>query len=121
MNELIGRRLGPYEIIEKVGAGAMATVYRTYQPSMDRYVAVKVIDGSLISDKEAIARFQREARLIAHLEHLHILSGHDFDGAHEPPHIVMRYLEGGTIRDVLAHGPLPLGELAYLIQQTGSA
>ena len=46
---------------------------------------------------------------------------HDFDGTHDPPYIVMRYLEGGTIRDVLAQGPLPLDEVAYLIQQVGSA
>ena len=118
---MIGTRLGPYEIIEKIGSGAMATVYRAYQPSMDRYVAVKVIDASLAGNEEAIGRFQREARLIARLEHLHILPVYDFDGAHDPPYIVMRYLEGGTIRDVLAQGPLPLDELAYLIQQIGSA
>jgi serine/threonine protein kinase/tetratricopeptide (TPR) repeat protein len=118
---MIGTGLGPYEIIEKVGAGAMATVYRAYHPSMDRYVAVKVIDASLVSNEEAVARFQREARLIARLEHLHILPVYDFDGAHVPPYIVMRYLEGGTIRDVLAQGPLPLDELVYLIQQIGSA
>jgi serine/threonine protein kinase/tetratricopeptide (TPR) repeat protein len=118
---MIGSRLGPYELIEEIGAGAMATVYRAYQPTMDRYVAVKVIDASHVRDDEAVARFQREARLIARLEHLHILPVYDFDGTHDPPYIVMRYLEGGTVRDVLAQGPLPLDEVAYLIQQIGSA
>jgi serine/threonine protein kinase/tetratricopeptide (TPR) repeat protein len=118
---MIGSRLGPYEIIEEIGSGAMATVYRAYQPTMDRYVAVKAIDASHVRDDEAVARFQREARLIARLEHVHILPVHDFDGAHDPPYIVMRYLEGGTVRDVLAQGPLPLDETAYLIQQIGSA
>ncbi len=118
---MIGSRLGPYEIIEEIGAGAMATVYRAYQPTMDRYVAVKAIDASHVRDDEAIARFQREARLIARLEHLHILPVYDFDGTHDPPYIVMRYLEGGTVRDVLAQGPLPLDEVPYLIQQVGSA
>ena len=118
---MIGSRLGPYEIIEEIGAGAMATVYRAYQPTMDRYVAVKAIDASHVRDDEAIARFQREARLIARLEHVHILPVYDFDGTHDPPYIVMRYLEGGTVRDVLAQGPLPLDEVAYLIQQAGSA
>jgi serine/threonine-protein kinase len=115
------RQLGPYEIVEEIGTGGLATVYRAYQPAMDRYVAVKVIDASLVSDVEAVARFQREAHLIARLEHLHILPVYDFDGAHEPPYIVIRYVEGGTIRDVLAHGPMPLEEVAYLIQQIGSA
>jgi serine/threonine protein kinase/tetratricopeptide (TPR) repeat protein len=118
---MIGSRLGPYELIEEIGAGAMATVYRAYQPSMDRYVAVKAIDASHVRDDEAIARFQCEARLIARLEHLHILPVYDFDGTHDPPYIVMRYLEGGTVRDVLAQGPLPLDEVTYLIQQVGSA
>ena len=118
---MIGSRLGPYEIIEEIGSGAMATVYRAYQPTMDRYVAVKAIDASHVRDDEAVARFQREARLIARLEHLHILPVYDFDGAHDPPYIVMRYLEGGTVRDVLARGPLPVGEAAYLTQQIGSA
>jgi serine/threonine protein kinase/tetratricopeptide (TPR) repeat protein len=118
---MIGSRLGPYELVEEIGAGAMAIIYRAYQPTMDRYVAVKVIDASHVRDDEAVARFQREARLVARLEHLHILPVYDFDGTHDPPYIVMRYLEGGTVRDVLAQGPLPLDEVAYLIQQVGSA
>jgi serine/threonine-protein kinase len=96
-------------------------VYRGYQPAMDRYVAVKVVDGSLLSDEEALARFQREARLVARLEHLHILPVYDFDGAHQPPYIVMRYVEGGTIRDLLDDGPLPPEQVVHLVQQIGSA
>jgi DNA-binding SARP family transcriptional activator len=115
------RQLGPYEIIEEIDTSIPATVYRAYQPAMDRYVAVKVINASLVSDVEAVARFQREAHLVARLEHPHILPVYDFDGAHEPPYIVMRYVEGGTICDLLARGPMPLEEVAYLIQQIGSA
>ena len=84
---------------------------------MDRLVAVKAIDASLLRDDEAVSRFQREARL----EHLHILPVYDSDGTRPSPNIVMRYLEDGTIRDVLAGGPLTLTEIAFLIQQVGQA
>src|SRR3982751_6772281 len=103
---MIGTRLGTYEIIEEVGKGGMATVYRAYQPNVDRYVAIKVIQKAIVADAKASERFQREARLVAHLEHPHILPLHDFDGAHEPPYIVMRYLESGTLKEVMQHGPL---------------
>jgi len=70
---MIGTRLGPYEIIEEVGKGGMATVYRAYQPAVDRCVAVKVLHQSIANDPQAMERFRREARVIARLEHPHIL------------------------------------------------
>jgi len=118
---MIGNKLGPYEIKEEVGKGGMATVYRAYQPNMDRDVAVKVILKSQDRNEESVQRFQREARLIARLEHAHILPVYDFDGGHEPPYIVMRYLDGGTLKNVLKQGMLPLEEVSYLIRQVGSA
>jgi serine/threonine protein kinase len=99
----------------------MATVYKAYQPNMDRDVAIKVILKSLDRHEEAVQRFQREARLIARLEHPHILPVYDFDGGHDPPYIVMRYLDGGTLKDILRQGLLPLHEVSYLIQQVGTA
>src|SRR5688500_10799684 len=110
---MIGQYLGSYEIIEEVGKGGMARVYRAYQPSVDRFVAIKVIEKQIASDSLAIERFQREARLIARLEHVHILPVYDFDGTHAPPYIVMRYLEGGTLKDILKRGLLPLDEISY--------
>ncbi len=95
---MIGTKLGPYEIIEELGKGGMATVYRAYHPHMERYVALKVIRRSIVEDTTARERFQREARIIARLEHPHLLPIYDFDGAHDPPYIVMRYLEGGTLK-----------------------
>ncbi|MDX1993060.1 MAG: serine/threonine-protein kinase [bacterium] len=112
---------GAYEIIEEIGKGGMATVYRARQSSVERDVAIKVIKGSIKEDPDAIQRFQREARVIARLEHPHILPIYDFDGAHEPPYIVMRYLDGGTLKDVMKQGLLPPAEVAYLIQQVASA
>ena len=116
---MIGTKLGSYEIIEEVGKGGMATVYRAYQPSVDRFVAVKVIRQSIAEDPQAMARFQREARVVARLEHPHVLPIHDF--AHDPPYIVMRYLEGGTLKDVLRRGRLPLDEVGYLLRQVAAA
>lgn len=118
---LINEYLGPYQIIAEVGKGGMATVYRARQTSVERDVAIKVILKGIAGDSEAIQRFQREARLIARLEHPHILPVHDFDGSHEPPYIVMRYLDGGTLKDVMSQGLLPHNEIAYLMWQVCSA
>jgi tRNA A-37 threonylcarbamoyl transferase component Bud32 len=110
---MIGTKLGPYEITEEIGKGGMATVFRAYQPSMDRHVAVKVIRASMLGDKLGRDRFQREARVVAKLEHPHLLPIYDFDGEHDPPFIVMRFLEGGTLKQVMEAGPLPPSEMIY--------
>src|SRR5262245_55408441 len=99
----------------------MAIVYRAYQPAVDRAVAIKVILNGVAEDRDAIQRFRREARLIARLEHPHILPVYDFDGPHAPPYIVMRYLDGGTLREVMGQGLLPLDEAAHLMRQLCSA
>ena len=101
---MLGSKLGPYEIREEIGRGGMATVYRAYQPTVDRDVAIKVITKAIAHDDSVIQRFQREARLIARLEHPHILPVYDFDGGHDPPYIVMRYLDTGTLKEVLRQG-----------------
>jgi serine/threonine-protein kinase len=118
---LVGSRFGPYEIIEEVGKGGMATVYRAYQPAMDRFVAVKVIHRAIAADKTSLERFQREARLIARLEHPHLLPVYDYNGEHDPPYIVMRYLEGSTLKDALEDGPLPLADAVLIFRQIGAA
>src|SRR5690242_1372356 len=118
---MIGTRLGPYELIEEVGKGGMATVYRAYQPGVDRFVAVKVIHRSIASDASSLERFQREARLVTHLEHPHLLPIYDYNGVNDPPYIVMRYLESGTLKDVLDHGKLPHEEIIYMMRQIASA
>ena len=118
---MIGQKFGPYQIVEAIGQGGMASVYRAYQASVERDVAVKVMHKSIANDSNAILRFQREARLIARLEHPHILPVYDFDGAFEPPYIVMRYLDSGTLKDVMKQGLLPHEEVNFLIRQVGSA
>jgi serine/threonine protein kinase/tetratricopeptide (TPR) repeat protein len=118
---MIGKKLRAYEITEEIGSGGMATVYRAYQPSMDRHVAIKVIRSSILHDPSLRERFQREARLIARLEHPHLLPVYDFDGEHEPPYIVMRYLEGGTLKQVQQRGGVPRDELLYILHQVSGA
>ncbi len=118
---MIGKKLRAYEITEEIGSGGMATVYRAYQPSMDRHVAVKVIRSSILHDPALRERFQREARLIARLEHPHLLPVYDFDSEHEPPYIVMRYLEGGTLKQVQQRGGVPRDEILYILQQLAGA
>jgi len=121
MNGLIGGQLGPYRIVEQIGAGGMATVYKAYQPAMDRYVAVKVISSHFAQDETFLRRFRREARAVAQLEHAHILPVHDYGEAEGRPYLVMRYLEAGTLKDRVAEGPLPLREVNRIVGQVGSA
>jgi serine/threonine protein kinase/tetratricopeptide (TPR) repeat protein len=118
---MIGTRLGSYEIRAELGRGGMATVYRAYQPAVDRDVAIKVIHAASLHDPAMLDRFRREARLIARLEHPHILPIYDFDGLNAPPYIVMRYLDRGTLRDLLNSRPLPLPEAARLLAQVAAA
>src|SRR5262245_10356959 len=118
---MIGKKLRAYEITEEIGAGGMATVFRAYQPSMDRHVAIKVIRSSILHDSALRERFQREARLIARLEHPHLLPLYDFDSEHEPPYIVMRYLEGGTLKQIQEQGGVPREESLLILHQVAGA
>jgi serine/threonine-protein kinase len=88
-----GQMLGSYRIISQVGKGGMATVYKAYQSSMDRNVAIKVLPRQLAESPEFAARFQQEARIIARLEHPHILPVFDFGESDGVTYFVMRYLE----------------------------
>lgn len=121
MPDLIGKTLGGYRIIEQIGLGGMATVFKAYQPSMDRYVAFKVISTHLTQDPTFVRRFQQEARVIAKLEHLHILPVYGYGEEDGYLYLVMRFVEGGTLRDRLQSGPLSLEEARRVVSQVGSA
>jgi serine/threonine-protein kinase len=119
---MIGTRLGNYEIVEEIGRGGMATVYRAYDPKLDRFVAVKVIHQNISAESSSLERFNREARLVARLEHPHLIPVYDYDGRHDPPFIVMRFMESGTLKDVLDKGgALPLNDAAFMLRQIASA
>src|SRR3970040_1714076 len=80
-----GQNLGPYRIINQIGQGGMATVYKAYHAAMDRYVAIKVLPRQLAESPEFVGRFQQEARTIAHLEHPHMLPAHAYGARAYPP------------------------------------
>jgi serine/threonine protein kinase len=121
MSEFIGKNLGSYRILEQIGAGGMATIYKAYQPGMDRDVAIKILPPYLAQDEQFIQRFQQEARAIAKLEHAHILPVFDY-GKHEgTTYIAMRYVKAGTLKEYMSNGQLPLNEISRIIGQIGSA
>ena len=117
-----GQMLGPYRIINQIGRGGMATVYKAYQPSIDRYVAIKVLPSQLAESKEFATRFHQEARIIASLEHPHILPVFDYGESDGMAYFVMRYLDAGTLKDRMIEGrPLPVKEIDRLFTQLAEA
>ncbi len=103
-----GGRLGPYEIVAPIGAGGMGEVYRARDTRLGRDVALKVLPATFSADPERLARFEREARAVASLSHPNILALFDF-GSHEgTAYAVTELLEGETLGDRLAGGPLPV-------------
>ncbi|MGH9365424.1 MAG: protein kinase domain-containing protein [Thermoanaerobaculia bacterium] len=105
-----GTRLGPYEILAPLGAGGMGEVYRARDTRLGRAVAVKVLPQHLSASPEVRQRFEREAKTISQLSHAHICALYDV-GSHEgTEYLVMELLEGETLADRLANGPLPLAQ-----------
>src|SRR5689334_15301108 len=98
MADLTGRRLGKYELIERLGRGGMAEVYKAHQPGMDRFVAVKVMHGHLAESDDFVARFKREAQIVGQLRHPHILQVIDFDVDDDIYYMVMEYIKGDTLK-----------------------
>jgi serine/threonine-protein kinase len=93
----------------------MADVFLARQPSMNRWVAVKILSGALVNDAQFVARFRQEAQIVAALEHPHILPVIDYGEFDQTPYLVMRYISGGTLQDLLQKGPMaPADVLRYL-------
>lgn len=117
-----GQMLGSYRIINQIGRGGMANVYKAYQPSIDRYVAIKVLPSQLAESKQFAARFQQEARIIARLEHPHILPVFDYGESDGTAYFVMRYLDTGTLKDLMESGrPLSLEDIDRIFTQLADA
>jgi serine/threonine protein kinase len=121
VDELLGRDFGPYRIVAKIAEGGMAIVYKGYQESLNRYVAIKVLRKELTADRKFIARFRREALAVAKLSHPNILHIHDANLAHGRYYIAMEYLDGGSLKDLIARGPLPLGNALDIAIQLADA
>lgn len=118
-NLLPGTRLGGYEIGDTLGSGAMGTVYRARQLSLDRTVAVKVMSADLVSQDEFILRFRREAAALAALSHTNVVNIIDRGNAEEHWYFVMEYVDGPTLRKILMQGKLHLEQLLDLAIQIG--
>ncbi len=101
MFNLVGKTLGKYRLVEKLGQGGMAQVYKAYQPDLDRYVAIKILHPHLTGDEDFAARFRQEARAIAALEHPHIVRVYDFDTDGDMAFLVMEHLEGASLKSLL--------------------
>jgi serine/threonine protein kinase len=109
--DLIGKRVGGCEIISVVGRGGMAVVYRAHQISMNRPVAIKILPRQFVQDETYMQRFEREVRIVAQLEHRNIVPVHDYGEYEGQPYIVMRYMDDGSIDDLIRQQrrlPLPL-------------
>jgi serine/threonine protein kinase len=120
-DELLGRTLGQFEIIEEIGRGGMATVYRARQLSMGRVVAVKVLPRHLMHDPSFYERFIREVEVITQLEHPHILPIYDYGKVDDIPYIAMRYLGGGSLDQRLRRGLPALTEIVKPLRQIAQA
>ena len=110
-----GTTLGPYQIDAPLGAGGMGEVYKATDTRLDRTVAIKVLPEHVAADPDLKQRFEREAKTISSLNHSHICTLYDIGREGETDFLVMEYLEGETLEDRLARGPLPLTEA---VQQT---
>jgi tetratricopeptide (TPR) repeat protein/tRNA A-37 threonylcarbamoyl transferase component Bud32 len=121
MGDLEGRNLGPYRLLEQLGAGGMATVYKAYHAAMDRYVAIKVLPPHLARDPNFRARFEREARTIARLEHRYILPVHDVAENDGIPYLVMRYTDSGDLAGLIASERLTTQRMIELVGQVAEA
>ena len=112
-----GTRLGPYEIGLALGAGGMGEVYRARDTKLGRDVAIKVLPDELFEDKETVARFEREARALASLNHPAIAVIHAFEEISGRHLLVQEFLEGETLRERLRAGALPARKALDLAAQ----
>ena len=115
-----GTRLGTYEILAPLGAGGTGEVNRARDAKLGREVAIKVLPAEFSQDKERLARFEREARLLASLNHPNIATLHGFEESNDIRFLVMELVEGETLGERLARGPIPLDEALPLFEQIAS-
>jgi serine/threonine protein kinase len=116
-----GNRLGAYEIVGLLGAGGMGEVYRALDARLGRYVAVKVLPEAVAADPERTARFQREAKVLAALNHTNIATIHGLEQANGEHFIVMELVEGETLADRIARGPIPIDDALPIARQIAEA
>src|SRR6478609_3469419 len=121
MSLTTGAHLGPYEILNAIGVGGMGEVYRARDKKLDRDVAIKILPESVAADPERIARFEREAKTLAALNHPNIAQIYGLEGAAGASALVMELVEGPTLADRIAQGPVPLDEALPIAKQITEA
>ena len=116
-----GENVGPYRIVEQLGQGGMATVFKAYHPALDRYVAIKALHPAFMEDPNFLARFQREARVVAKLEHEHIVPIYDYAEHAGRPYLVMKFIEGETLKAHLRKSRLTKEKILKIMEAIGAA
>ncbi len=121
MEDLTGKQLGPYQVVAALGEGGMAAVYKAFQPGMERYVALKILPRHFASDPEFVGRFEQEAKVLARLQHPHILPVFDYGQSDGYTYIAMPFLESGDLTDLMHSQPLPLAQIRQIVSRVGDA
>jgi Protein kinase domain/WD40-like Beta Propeller Repeat len=116
-----GTRLGPYEVLSALGAGGMGEVYRARDTKLNRDVALKVLPDAFAADAERLARFKREAQVLASLNHPHIAAIYGFEDSGSTHALVLELVEGPTLADRIAQGPIPIDDALPLAMQIAEA
>src|SRR5678809_268083 len=112
-----GEKLGPYEILAPIGAGGMGEVYKARDTKLDREVAIKVLPQVLARDPERLARFEREAKVLASLDHPNIGHIHGILDSEDSRGLVLALIDGPTLADRINAGPIPLDETIAISKQ----
>ena len=116
-----GQRIGSYEILEPLGAGAMGQVYRALDTKLNREVALKLLPDSFALDSDRLARFKREAQMLAALNHPNIAAIYGLEDSDREHALVLELVDGPTLADLIARGPLPLPQALTLARQIAEA
>ena len=116
-----GTTLGPYSVIAQIGAGGMGEVYRAHDPKLNRDVALKVLPDDFAQDPERLARFKREAQVLASLNHPNIAAIYGLEDSGETHALVLELVEGPTLQDRISQGPIPLDEALPIAKQIAEA
>ena len=117
MSLTIGTRLGSYEVLSRLGAGGMGEVFCARDRTLGREVAIKVLPDAFAADPERIARFEREARVLASLNHSNIAAIYGLERAGAVTFLVLELVPGETLADRLAHGALPIDQALLIAKQ----
>src|SRR5881296_2381214 len=116
-----GSSIGTYEILELLGSGGMGEVYRARDSKLKREVAIKVLPLEFAADTQRVARFRREAEILASLNHPHIGAIYDFENVEGLQFLVLELVEGETLADRIARGPIPIDEALSIAAQIAEA